>query len=90
MTTYDVGDLVRLAVEFTDADGAPADPTAVSLRVKHGSTTDVYTDAETDSTGAYHKDVEATAPGAWSYRWIGTGAVQAAEEGRFFVRTPSA
>lgn len=88
--TYDVGDLVRLKVDFTDADGAPADPSAVGLRVKRDGVTSTYTDAVQDSTGAYHKDVNVDAPGVWTYRWTGTGAVQAAEEGRFFVRVPNA
>jgi hypothetical protein len=90
MTTYDVGDLVRLTVEFQDASGADADPTTVTVAVKVGGVSNTWTDAVKDATGKYHKDVSITAPGAYTYRWIGTGTVQAASEGRFFVKAPGA
>lgn len=87
---HDVGDLARLSVVFKDADGAPTNPTTVTLKVRRAGVTTTYTDAVNDSAGSYHRDVSVDAAGLWVYRWIGTGAVQAAEEGRFFVGVPGA
>ena len=90
---YDTGDLVRVSLAFEDTAGDPADPTTVRGRYRDPSgavTTYVFgTDAELvkDATGAYHFDVSPAASGEWRYRGEGTGAVQAAAEGRFLVRT---
>ena len=90
--SYDVGDLVRVSLAFTNASGSAADPTTVRGRFRDpaGSvTTYVFgTDGELvkDATGNYHFDVGPTASGEWRYRGEGAGAVQAAAEGRFIVR----
>lgn len=89
------GDLVRVSTNppFSNAAGAPTDPTTVRLlwRVAGGPTTTwVYgTDAQVvrDSAGAFHADILATIEGLHYYRWEGTGAVTAAEEGTFLVAT---
>ncbi len=39
-----------------------------------------------DGTGSYYKNVAVNTAGLWYFRWIGTGAAQAAEERAFFVR----
>lgn len=84
--TYDVGDLVRLTAVFRDlTTGQLADPTTVELRVRANGVTTVYDDTVRDSTGTYHRDVTITKSGPTDYRWIGTGAVQAAALGRFDV-----
>jgi hypothetical protein len=90
MTSYDVGDLVRLSVIFTDIAGVPADPTTVSLRVRRAGSTTTYASATNPATGEYYQDVSIDTAGVWIYRWIGSGAIVAAEEGQFFVRTPGA
>jgi len=90
--SYDVGDVVRCSVEFKDANDLPADPTTVTINVcaaGQALTSYVYTvDPEVikDGVGQYHIDISATIAGDWYYRWIGTGALVAAEEGRFHVR----
>lgn len=94
MTTnsYDIGDLVRVSVVFKNVADAATDPTNVSLKYRKPDgtvTTLVYlTDVALvkDSTGNYHADISATAAGVWTYKFLGTGAVQAVEEGRFFVQ----
>jgi hypothetical protein len=92
---YDVGDVVRITVSFTDIDGEVADPTdvSVSYRVPRGTiTTLAYgTDAEVvkDSSGVYYVDVAVPAAASGSklqYRWVGTGAIVAAVEGEITVR----
>ncbi|NLD42119.1 MAG: hypothetical protein GX657_01355 [Chloroflexi bacterium] len=89
-SSYDRGDLVRLSVVFTDAEGVATDPTTITCTVKAPSgTVTVYTygeDAEVvkDGVGAYHLDLEISASGEWHYRWAGTGACTAAGEGRLY------
>lgn len=89
---YDVGDLVRVSVTFTDAAGTALDPTTVSLSYrKLGGTvtTLVYgTDVAVVkvSTGVYRCDISAASSGRWFYRWHSTGAGQGSEEVEFYVR----
>lgn len=83
---YDLGDVVRLEAAFSDADGNPADPTEVVLRVK-GSTVVTYTPTRV-LIGLYRYDFQPDEPGMYRYRFEGTGAVRAAGEGSFFVREP--
>lgn len=94
MNAYHVGDLVRISATFTDINGAAADPTTVTLLVKLryviGATTTTYTyggggTITKSGTGVYYQDFTPTTEGIWDYRWIGTGAIQAADEGAFNV-----
>lgn len=86
MTSYDVGDRVRLAVAVTNLDGDPADPTSLTLSVTTPGQTTVTPSVTKDATGSYHADVDVDRPGLWSYKWTGTGAIVAAESGSFHVR----
>jgi hypothetical protein len=93
--TYDIGDLVRVSVTFTNMSEAVVDPTGITLKYKTPGgviTTLTYpTDAALvrDSTGVYHADIDATEAGTWEYRFQGTGAVKAAVEGLFNIRSTS-
>lgn len=90
--SFDVGDTVRFAAAFTTTDGVDDDPSTITLKVKAPSgveTSYVYlTDGSLvrDSEGHYHRDVGVAAAGTWHYRWIGTGDVATADEGRIVVR----
>lgn len=89
--TFDIGDTVRFAAVFTTTAGVATDPTTVALKLKEpdgAETSYTYAGAAVtkDSTGTYHKDVVVDASGTWHYRWVGTGAVTSAEEGRIVVR----
>lgn len=92
MTTnaYDIGDVARISGAFTDIDGNPADPGAITLSIEDpdGEVAEVAYPGTIvkDSTGAYHYDVPLTLAGFWEYRWVGTGAVAAAAQGRLWVR----
>jgi hypothetical protein len=93
------GDMVRISAAFTDADGDPADPTTVTVRVRmrrSGEEATEYaydTDDEVvrDSAGNYHLDYEVPALPAnhrgmtFEYEWQGEGAVTAVEQGTFHV-----
>jgi hypothetical protein len=90
MTTYDVGDVTRLSITFTQG-GAAIDPSTVSLTVQQPDgtqTTYTYTGATItrDSLGNYHVDVSLTLVGTHRYRWVSTGTGAAAEEGSIAVR----
>jgi hypothetical protein len=85
MTTvaYDIGDLRRIPVAFTDIAGAPADPTSVTFKITEpdGTTTSYLylTDAELvrDSLGNFHVDWPFVKPGRHAVEWAGSGLVQA-------------
>lgn len=88
---YDIGDIVRVSVEFKNIAGTLTDPTTVTLRYRDPS--GVMTDWTVtsgqivkDGTGLYHADLSPTAAGIWTYRFIGVGNLQAAEEGTFLVK----
>ena len=93
--SYDVGDSVRVIGTFTNAGGTLADPTDVTLILRPGTAgTEAYTLAQGSitraGTGSYYRDLLPIpgTPGFWVYRWEATGAVIAAAESTFFVRTP--
>lgn len=85
---FDVGDVARLSVSFTDADGALADPSNVALTVRDpaGASTTPTVTQDDDDTGHYYADVALASAGTWYWRWAGTGANAAATEGTISVR----
>jgi hypothetical protein len=95
INSYLIGNSARVSVTFRDAASrANVDPGLTQLLVKAPDltvTTYVYgvdMGLVKDNTGLYHFDIDLNQAGAWSYRWLGTGANQAASEGQFTV-TPS-
>jgi hypothetical protein len=84
---HDIGDLVPVSATFKNAAGAATDPTTITFKLQKPDatlTTYVYpTDAQLvkDSVGVYHVDVPLAAAGVWYYRFEGTGAVAATEDG---------
>lgn len=89
MNVYEVGDRVRLTATFTDSAGTAADPTQVRLLVQvQGEHPSSYTYPGTvtkSATGVYYYDYDVLYEGIHDYRWVGTGAVVAADEGQFNV-----
>lgn len=89
--SYLIGNSVKIKAEFTDSAGTPADPTAVSLTVRNGSTLQNYAYPATitkESTGVYSMVYVPSTVGRHDYRFQGTGLVVAATESYFLV-TPS-
>jgi hypothetical protein len=78
MNRYYVETRVRVSGAFTDAAGAPADPTTVTLKITPPSEIAVVVTPTRDGVGAYHHDVTIDAPGVWLYQWQGEGALIAA------------
>lgn len=97
LNPYFQGDLVNVttgSTGFVDANGDAVDPTGLTLTVgRRGATgAETYTYGVgdvivKDSVGNYEADIDTTlfVPDAWWYRWEGTGAAQAVNEGTFLV-----
>lgn len=75
MTTYIVGDLIRVSGEFRTPAGVLTDPTDVDVIARSPARRITTTAATKDSTGIYHADVSVTEPGPWAFQMAGTGAV---------------
>lgn len=92
-TTYEVGDIARLSVTFTDINGTPTDPTTVSLLIQtpdNNQTTVSSGSITRVSAGLYYYDYTITQAGTPTvpdhlYRYTGTGAITAVIESRFTV-----
>jgi hypothetical protein len=78
---YQVGDSVRLTCTFTDLAGAVADPTAITCTVLNPARLRFAASVTRSATGIYYADVTLDSAGDWRYRWTGTGAIVAADEG---------
>ena len=76
--------VVRLSVEFTNSSGTAVDPDAVSLWYDDpsGNPTEVSSPTKA-STGNYYYDLTLDEAGQWLWRWEGTGANAAVDQGRF-------
>ena len=91
-TAHDIGDMRRLQVTFSNLAGAVADPTAVTFRIKKPDGTAISYVYGIDAglvksaTGVYYVDFSIALPGRHVYRFVGTGAVETAENGEFYVR----
>lgn len=89
--TFPKGAVVRLEAEFTTEDGAPVDPTAVSVRTRTPAGVEsvlVFGASPVlirDGVGLFHADIAVGEVGTWAYRWEGTGTAQAVAEARFKV-----
>lgn len=89
-SVYQVGDLLRLQVSFTDSVGTAVDPTTVALSVINPAGTETeYTYAggsvTKSATGTYYYDLTVSSSGRHLYRWLAGGAYVAADEGSFTV-----
>jgi len=91
---YDIGDAVRLRATYVTTDLTTlADPSTITFLVMSGAgTVASYQSAggaggsiTRAGVGAYYKDITVDAYGEWTYRSVGTGGVQAAEEWHFTV-----
>lgn len=75
---YDVGDRARLTFSVTDVAGVPTNGTVVLTVTKPDASTATPT-VSNPSTGSYTADVDLDQAGRWTYRWVATGAVTAAQ-----------
>lgn len=87
--SYQMGNAVKVSCTF-QVSSTDTDPTAVTLEVTDPSgNTDTYTYAggtvDKDATGQYSKTFTPDEAGYWKYRWVGTGAVIAANSFKFVM-----
>jgi hypothetical protein len=85
---YTADTMVRITVAITQTvNGAPIDPTMVSLKVKlpDGTVYDITSTIAKDGVGLYHADYTPTTVGLYIYEWIGTGAAEVVSVGQFLV-----
>lgn len=81
-----LGNIARIKALFLSSSGAPADPSTVKVKIRTpaGAESELtyLTDAAVlrDSVGAYHVDVTLAQVGAYRFRWVGAGALVAAQE----------
>jgi hypothetical protein len=89
VTTYDVGDAVRITASFSDPDtDAPVVPMTVNCRVKLpvGEVVEVLMSPVDGSPGTYRGTYVAEGAGEHVYRVWTEQPYAAAAEGRFSVR----
>lgn len=80
-----IGNVARLSCSFTDDTNTLADPTTVTVMVNTPNGVSTET-PDRDSTGEYHYDLSLTTPGEYTYRFVGTGAIEAqSADTQFFV-----
>lgn len=90
--SFDYGDRVRISCAFTDLSGAPADPTGITFKFKTpaGTTTSYVYGVDGAliklATGSYYVDLTLNVEGIWFYRFEGTGALVAADEGHLLAK----
>lgn len=93
--TYDIGNIIRLKVAFTDLSGNPVDPTDVQLNVRpYGGDLQTFTYLDSQvlrlGVGIYYYDYTPLVAGLFYYRYIASGAVVAAGDSSFNVSSSPA
>ena len=86
--SYAFGTELRLFATFTDVNGNLVDPTAVTLYMKDPTeTVTTITAIVRQSVGVYYFDYAFTThSGMYYYRYVGSGAVVAANEGSIAIK----
>lgn len=80
-----LGNQVRLSVEFRGETGELEDPTMVSFQIQMPNGNIETVTPYHDGTGKYHYIQLANMPGHWQYRFSGKGSLVAAAESDFWV-----
>jgi len=84
---YNTGDAVIFTATFKTAAGDAADPSEVKLRIKRSSGEFDDLTPERQQAGIWRATYSliGKTQGEYQYRWTGTGAVQVAAQGAFYV-----
>ena len=89
---YDIGDAVTITTTVRDQLGVATDttPTPVLTVTRSDGTTatPIVTHVGAAGSGQYQGTTTATLSGTWTYNWVSTGTVVAAEPGQFSVAFP--
>lgn len=83
---FDIGDTAHIAITFADLDGVPTNPTTVVLTIQAPDNTSSTPSPTNDGVGLYHYDLAVAMAGIYRFKWTGTGAINAVEEGEIAVK----
>lgn len=86
---FDVGDIVTVEIDFSNAVDAPTNPTDVTVVVRKpdGTTaTHPIGDLANPTPGAFTVEVSFDQPGVWVVRGAGSGTIPLVRERRIRVR----
>jgi len=87
MGEYYIGNIVRLTAAFKNSSGAAANPTTVVLQIrKPDGENESNITPDNTAVGSYQHDYTPASGGKYFYKFVGAGAVVAAEEGFFQIR----
>lgn len=90
MTTYDVGDAVRLQTEVRNPDGTLTNATMAIAVTKPDGTAASPSAPSNVSTGVYQSTVTVDQAGLWTYVWTASGAVVGVDNGQILVQAARA
>jgi len=79
VSTYDVGDAVKLSTTVKDFAGTPTDATVVLTLTKPDGTTSTPAVTDEAGTGNYSSTFNVDQVGTWLYKWAASGAVVATD-----------
>ncbi len=85
---YELGDAIRVYVDFTGDDDQPGNPTEVGLRIRRPDGTEGDIPVDHPSVGRYEALIVADMAGLWQVRWRGEGVIQKALRNWFTVAQP--
>ena len=94
ISTYELGNVLRVTGTFRNLAGTAVDPTVVKFRYRapgQDAVTLTYPDNAAlvkAGTGIYYYDIDLSAAGTWFYKFFSTGTNQAANESQFVVDLP--
>lgn len=90
MSTYDVGDAVRLETQVRNPDGALTNATVGITVTKPDGTSASPSVPSNISTGVYQSTVTVDQAGLWQYTWTVSGAVVGVDNGQLLVQAARA
>lgn len=88
MNIYQIDTAIQLNGSFINAtNGAPIDPTVVTLVIEDpsGTLTTITSSIVRTGIGAYYYIFTPSGPGKWTYKWQGTGAAVATSRDTSFI-----
>ena len=86
MAVYDLGDVVALGVTITDANGNPANATAVVATITAPDGTSSTPSITNTSAGLYDLSYTPSQSGRYTVKWVATGSNASAYADEFTVR----
>lgn len=83
---FDIGDTAHIQITFADLNGVPTNPTTIVLTIQAPDNSTSTPSPVNDGAGLYHYDLALALSGIYRFKWAGTGAINAVEEGEIAVK----